>query len=75
MPSLRDSWFEGYGPPTTEVVGYYLPSLRDSWFEGYGLPTTEVVGYYLPSLPGLNSHSGLTHVFFRPCRDSIRTRG
>jgi len=52
-----------------------MPSLRDSCFEGYGLPTTEVVGYYLPSLPGLNSHLGLTRVFFRPCRDSIGARG
>ena len=27
LPSLRDSWFEGYGVPTTEVVGYSLSSL------------------------------------------------
>jgi len=27
LPSLRDSWFAGYGIPTTEVVGYSLSSL------------------------------------------------
>ncbi len=44
LPSLRDSWFAGYGIPTTEVVGYSLSSLT-----GLNLGAAQIPFSFVPT--------------------------